>query len=323
MSKRGTAQNYDNDLLDDLVGEVEQEEQGEVHDLVSEETVETDVEELAQTETEGMAQDDDVEQEAEKPAEKTEDTPKRVPLSELMDERGKRQALQAQLEETNSRMGKYDTLWERLEAAEAAKAEEAKPQAPDYEEDPVGNLKHQQEQITEQMAENAKATQEQQQQAQQSQRYQQMQSAVAMSEQTFASENDDYYEAVNHLRGVMRQQMEPMMAAQGITDPTRIGQILQQQEANAAMQWLQSGVNPAEYAYNYAKTVGYQRVDKSVDKSDVSRGTEELDRAEKGLKAAKGSGSGGSKKVTKSFVDDSGLAEFNSAMDEMFGSYGK
>lgn len=321
MAKRGQAQNYDDTLLDEMVGEVEEIVEEEVDEAVeTEEVDELDNEEVAADEGEVDADEGEApagdEVKADSDDDKAEEKQNRVPLSELIEERRKRQELE-------SRLKKYDTLWERLEAIEKAKEEESKPQAPDYDEDPVGHLRHQQEQIAAQVNEVAQTTQQQREQAQQAQQIIQMQAAVTTTEQQFAKQHDDYYDAINHLRTVMRRQAEPMMVAQGITDPAQQAQLLQRQEAQAAMHWLQAGVNPAEYAYNYAKTVGYTPVDKSVDKSGVSRetsGDDEMARAEKGLKAAKGSGSGGSKKVDKGFVDTAEISEFNAAMDEMFGS---
>jgi hypothetical protein len=320
MAKRGTAPTYENnELLDELIKEAITEEEPEevIEDEVKEDI--KDDEEVIEDEIEPSDEaDDKAEEESKDKEDEPEKKKKKVPLAELIKERKARQELEARLKETEGKMGKYDELWARLDEQEKARkaAEEAEP-VPDFDEDPTGNLKHSQEKMKADFENAKKQFQDQNENLQQQQFYQQVGQTVTRSEQTFVKDNDDYYDAVNHLRGVMRSQVEPLLRAKGISDEAQINQYIQQQEAQAAVQLVMAGIDPAEYTYNYAKTVGYTK--KEAEKVDDNKVDDDLDRKQKGLDAAKGGSGGSGKKVTKEFVDGATPAEFDAAMAEMFG----
>lgn len=96
-------------------------------------------------------------------------------------------------------------------------------------------------------------------QAEEQQRQQQQQIAAIVTnvqhhEAAFVKETPDYHDALTHARNVRSQQLK-MMFPQA-TD-AQISQQISMEELSAAAQILQSGGNPAEFVYNYARTLGY------------------------------------------------------------------
>jgi len=81
---------------------------------------------------------------------------------------------------------------------------------------------------------------------------QQLQQLTAADEQRFASEHPDYYDALNHVRGRLREQL--LVAGYG---ENQVDAELAQRELAAAAEVLQRGGRPSEYAYTLAKQHGY------------------------------------------------------------------
>lgn len=282
------------DWVDELVDEVEEEAHAEDDtEQTDEETSPEDEpgEELAATD------DTDEEPEGEKP---DEDRRFKGILSELQAERQKRQELE-------QRMQKYDALWQKLEDQE----KEEKEEVPDFEYDPTANLDARLKQTEE-------LTRQQQAMLQQQQQLQALGQAVQAAETSFVAEHPDYYDALNTVREVERKKLEPFAQAQGWTD-AQINQYLAEQELAAAAQLIQTGVNPAEYAYRVAQTYGYQP-QKEDDAKGGKKGDieDKLDRMEKGLKMSRTPSAG--EKLTKDKVDSMSLHEFEEAMAESFGT---
>lgn len=141
-------------------------------------------------------------------------------------------------------------------------------------------------------------------QAEEQQRQQQQQIAaivtnVQQHEAAFVKETPDYHDALTHARNVRSQQLK-MMFPQA-TD-AQISQQISMEELSAAAQILQSGGNPAEFVYNYARTLGYapKPKGKQPDKS-----------------AARTLGSGGSDAQPEDDDGDDPNSEFLAAQSEL------
>lgn len=321
MSKRGAAREMGDDelaWLDDLTDQteeedhVEEEDHGEADDAGEAAEAETDVGEEEDTGEEAAAEDDkaasgeDVDKGEEKPDEK--DPRFAAILEDLRAERQKRQ-------EAEAKATKYETYWEMQERLqqEQGKTEEKEEELPDFDIDPTAHLKARLDK-TEKSAEQMR--QEQEQVAQ----MQALGQAIKQSETQFIEQHPDYYEALNHVRSVMRKTSEPMAKAQGMSDQ-QLEQMLAQQELAAAAQALQVGQDPAEYAYQVAQAYGYTPKANTKESDAGQQGGDEpkkddLDKMEKGLKMSRGQG--GAPKMSKQQVDNMSLPEFEAAIAEAF-----
>lgn len=319
MAKRGQAREMDaeeqawlDNLVDDTADfEVEGGEEEEHETPPAAETEEQPGEdsggEDAETGEEVAAEADEG---TEKPVKKPDESDPRFKaiLAELQEERTKRQ-------EAETKAIKYETYWEMVERQQQEKAEKAeasKEAIPDFDIDPTANLNARLE-ATE------KAAQEAQMSHQQMAQMQALGQAVKQSEMTFVSQHPDYYDALAHVRDVVRKTNAPMMKAKGMTD-MQIEQMLAQNELAMAAQLLQVGQDPAQYAYEVAKTYGYQPKENVPESDAGQQGPDEdkLDKMEKGLKMSRGQS--GSSKITKQEIDSMSLPEFEAAMAEAFGN---
>lgn len=206
---------------------------------------------------------------AEEPVEEKEE-PKEttVPLGALHEERSKRQELQSRLDETIQKMGKMEALWEQLQNKEAT------PELPDYEEDPAGYLHAQIEQLQAKLNGFEEKSVEQERVQEQQQTEQQLLEKYAASVRTYSQEAPDFNDAYQYLSSTMDQDL----VARGYDDPLERANILQYEEGLMVGRALNSGKNPAEIIYNYAKARGYAQQE--------SQEEDKLERIEKGQQAA-------------------------------------
>ena len=223
--------------------------------------------------------------------------------------------------ETEQKMQKYDTLWEKLEAAQADKEEAERPQAPSYEEDPAGNLNHRLEEQAAQLEQTQQWREEQATQQKSQQEIQSLMGSVQAKEAAFVESNKDYYDAMAYLREMQKQSMAPIAKAKGMSDADVVAH-MGQQELQMAKNLLDVNIDPAQYIYEQALRYGYKanaEGEPSKTGSEGSTHSDQLDTLEKGLKMAKGKGGSGHKKVDKDFVDNSTIPEMDAAFNEVFG----
>lgn len=196
--------------------------------------------------------------EPDKPAEKPrQDT---VPHAALHEAREQNKQLRAKITELEGqpKLTTEDAALLR-ELREARKAQAEKEAEPDFLADPKGYVDTK---VTtalkklEKLEETGKKTEEQQTQQQQAQaRYNQVVTGIAQGEAAFVPTVPDYTEAVTHARTTRQQQLQMLHPE---ATPEQITQHIAFEELTAAQQLLAAGKNPAEFAYNYAKTLGYQ-----------------------------------------------------------------
>jgi hypothetical protein len=191
--------------------------------------------------------------------EPTKEEPKRpetVPLATFLEKTNK---LKADLEARDITLKEFQN---KLAALEAKLPKEQPAPEPDFVEDPKGYVDHKLNETLGKIAEankKAEATgneaKETAAQAAQQVEYQRAMSVIQQTEQAFVAQNPDYYDALNHLRGVRAAQLREFTP--DIT-PEQIQQVIVTEETNLAIQLMRQGRNPAATALNLAKTYGYQ-----------------------------------------------------------------
>ena len=165
-----------------------------------------------------------------------------VPIAALHEERRRRaeaeqsaRALQQQIEEFRRAM----------EQAQA-------PQPPDPNEDPVGALRYQNEQLARQLEEVRQWRAQQDQAAQQQGAYMTLTQRVAAAEQAFRQSAPDYDQATQFMLQAEDRRLQAFYP-----DAAQRAQVLRQEAANMLSQALQQGRDPAQVLYEAARNMGY------------------------------------------------------------------
>jgi uncharacterized protein YoxC len=287
------------DWLDELAEVREQE--GEEYDAGSEHPAETEEEVAAEPEQAEPAEPE--------PAEQT------VPLATMLETRNKLQARIDGLEGNNKDLLEKFTLLSEKIAQREEKA--AQVPEPDYLDDPKAYIDHSKQSLAEklrsveeQVAAANEKTQEASEAITQQQQVQAIQSAAGAMEAKFAEGHEDYWNALAHIREVRSTQLK--MAFPEASD-AQITEHLAGEEFATAAQLIQQNRNPAEYAYEYAKTIGY-----TASTATTSQTTDEDIETKKELAQGLG-GSGEDQGPDVGALADMDMPEFHQAMKEMFG----
>lgn len=302
------------DILDELV--VTEEEEASLQEEASEETSETSTEETTEstesTESEESSEEETVEETEE--ATTTADQ-KMVPLKALQETR-------AELKEVKAKLGTVDELKEQFLTLKATQDKAATPPpatAPDFGEDPFGNVDHRMVDIETQNAEllQDKALREQQavQQTAQNNIVNQIQSA----EVEFVKGAPDYQKAVDYLSAFRTNELKLF----GVTDPAIIRQNIAQDAFQVAAGALQQGRDPAELIYKLAQQYGYKTGEAPTNPADpASDVTNTLADVEKGQAVSttlsKGGDTGG--KVTAEGLLGLEGEDFDKGWKQLFGT---
>lgn len=227
--------------------------------------------------TNSVANDDTVE--PTEPAQQPEKKERFVPYDALHEERERRKEYQREVQELRNSNTKMEQTWQQM----VQRANQPAPQAaPVYEEDPLGALKHQTDQITEALVNQHRylTTQEQavkQQQIQQ-QRLSEFSAQCTRSVEEFKGNTPDYLEAYKHLQNV---RFEEFQTAGYSAEQAK--QLILEDEMAIASKAFQDGVNPAERIYKLASMRGYSKAQAST---DVSKAEQRMSQLEKGMKQA-------------------------------------
>lgn len=302
------AQTRDNEP-DDLAGE---------HPADSEQT-ETDESQASAGAEQTESKDDDAGQ-ADAQERAKQDEQRTVPLATMLEERNrltsKIDLLEQRIAQQNDSLEKLRSLESDLRALKEQR-DQVVEQAPDYLDDPKGYVDHTAKSVAQQLkelgdqtkklSETQELTQKQQQQMAQ---VQQLATAMSTQEQEFAQKNKDYWDALEHYRNVRRQHMKLTFPQ---AQPHQIEQALQAEEFQTGAAVLQQGRNPAEYAYEMAKTLGYTR-QKPEQEAEAN--------AEMAANREKAQGLGSSGRSAGGDIEDlmsKSADEFDQAMKEMFG----
>lgn len=197
---------------------------------------------------------------------------------------------------------------ELLKDLRAQKKAAQEPKDPDFLEDPKGYVDAKAKQTADALKKLDEATTRQTQEREQQQQLNQLLSGVQQHEQAFIKTTPDYTSAIDHIRLVRGNQLQ-MLYPQAT--PQQIQQQITSEEIGAAAQILRAGGNPAEFAYNYAKTMGYQP--KAATPPADANGTPKPDKD-----ALRSMGGGGGAEATGEDEGDT-MPEFASALAERFG----
>lgn len=130
----------------------------------------------------------------------------------------------------------------------------AKPAAPDFAADPKGYVDHKVQDALAQLEGATKPVKEAAEQANATAAETRFQQALQTSEQSFVAQNPEYYDALNHLRGIRASELA--MLNPDLTVP-QIREIIGREELQLAANLMRSGRNPSQIAYEIAKARGW------------------------------------------------------------------
>lgn len=227
-----------------------------------------------------------------------------VPLRALQEEREQAKELKRQIAELQAlpKLSAEDA--ELLKELKAQRAAVAAPKAVDFMEDPKGYVDAIDKKAQDALDKLKKANDSTTQQFTAQQQFQALQAAVTASEQAFVQEVPDYVDALAHVRSVRAQQIQ-LASPEATAD--QISNAIACEEMYAAESILKRGGNPCDFAYKYAKTLGYQKKAPAV---DPKAGMAEA--ADKSAVRTLGAG-GGDAPTDAALDDDDPNSEFKAA----------
>jgi hypothetical protein len=204
---------------------------------------------------------------------------KNVPLAVLREEREKRQEIQNKLEETRRTMAQMEGRFQQLVQGlqQQGQQQQPQPQAPTPDEDPIGLLR----QMAAEREQTRQASAQQQAKAQ-------FEQHVGALEAQYMQANPDYREAAEFLQTRRLADLEAM----GIADPHRRHAALYEETVGLAANAIASGKNPAEVAFNLARTWGFQPKAQRQEQT-VGAAEQKIEAAQRGQAASRSLSSGG------------------------------
>lgn len=195
-------------------------------------------------------------QQAQQQQEQTQQPEQRmVPLEALHEERAERRRLRDEMQQMRAQQ---DALVQRILQSQQQQPAQHAPQIPDFNTDPVGHLRAQNDLLQRQLREvtgylGAQDQQAQQWTQQQAAQHQLMQTLTA-DEQRFRTRAPDYDAAAAFLQNSRAAEYRAL----GMTNPMEIQQALQADIAAMVNIAQRNGTSVAESAYNLAKARGYK-----------------------------------------------------------------
>lgn len=209
---------------------------------------------------------------------------KMVPLSELMQERERRRAIEADLQRTRDEFVRGNARLEQLmeTVGKIAQPPRQAEQAPDINTDPVGFFKWQAERQEREIAELRAFKQQQEQTGQQRAAEDQFITAYRADAAAFRAKSPDFDPAYEHFM----QTVYDMATDAGAT-PQQARQEVLAQEQRLVRTALQNGRSPAEAVYGAAKRWGFQPP------ATAQNGAARMEAIQRGQSAAKTTANGG------------------------------
>lgn len=178
----------------------------------------------------------------------------------MREEREKRQALEREF-------GEFKSALKELRAARQG-SEEEQPQAPSIDEDPIGHFEYQNQQLQASIQETQKALQDRDKADQEARQHHDFMRSVKSSEDQFAEQNPDYWDAADHLRVHRLGQLEAIYPSTPAGDAfaqqrgfqsaehMRLAH-LENEVSHYSATAMQTGQSPAAVFYSLAKQAGY------------------------------------------------------------------
>lgn len=209
-----------------------------------------------------------------------------ISFQALQRERDKRREIQAKLDAQAAMIQRIEGRFQQLHQQQQPQQPPQRP--PTVDEDPIEVLR----QVDHERQQRAAWEQQQSQRGQ-------FESHVAQLEQQYMRQQPDYAEAAAFLQ----QRRSADLEAMGVTSPQQRAQVLYQEAAGMASNAIQAGKNPAEVAYNLARSWGYQpggQQQNGQQQNSPPRGPngqftaeQKLDMAERGQQASRSLSAGG------------------------------
>lgn len=240
---------------------------------------------------------------AEKPeAEKPEAEAKTVPLAALHEERKRRQERDREVADLRQ---KWELGNKRLE--ELAKRFEKQPDpVPDYEQDPVGYIKHTAETNAKTVQELNQRMQEYAAQQQQREQLHAFKSNYEAQANAFKQKQQDFNDAYAHWNAARVERLAEI----GLGEQ-EIMQRAAYEEAELAIRAMQTGANPAELIYKDAQRLGYRA--KTKDNPIVN-----LQKGQKAASPLSSAGGKASKNISLESLSEMSDEEFSKLSDAEF-----
>lgn len=230
------------------------------------------------------------------------DTPEdiqRKHLAALHEARSEAKTLKQQLAEMQQRLS-------ALEKPQQQPPAEQPEQEPDFLADPKGYVDKKVQAALAKLDATEKKTTETAEQIKQREANEAILNATQAAEAQFYSQNQDYPQALQHIRGVRTQQLQQLFPD---ATPDQINNHIAYEERETARMLVSQGRNPAEFAYNIARTLGYAKAAPPADPKPAAR---QIDKD-----AVRTLGSGGGSGTP---TEDPGntMPEFGAALAERF-----
>jgi len=267
-----------------------------------------EVEETEQVETETKTEQ--IEEKTEqKEVEQTQQEQKTVPLAALHEERARRREMKQQMEAMESRL---QQILEKVDRKPEI-------QAPNFEEEPLEAIKHNQEQLAKALEQQNQTLTQQQQSAQQEQFKQQLISQYQNDAARFAQQQPDFNDAYQYMYNSRVNELQ----AYGYTQD-QIASAMQNEELTLAYQAIQNEMSPAEVIYQVAQARGYvqKHVQNWQETEQKSPDEAKLDMIAKGQEASKSLSNSGGKsdaEISLESLADMDDEEFDKMWDKLIG----
>ena len=165
-----------------------------------------------------------------------------VPLAALHEERRKRAEIEAERQQLRAQIEQFQRAMQEAQA----------PQAPDPEQDPLGYLSFQNQQLQARIQQMDEWRAQQERERAQQTEYVTLTQQVAAAEQAYRAKTPDYDQAAQ-----FALQMEDKRLSAFYHDPATRLQVLRQEAAQLMSQLVREGRDPAEGLYQMAKNLGY------------------------------------------------------------------
>lgn len=220
-----------------------------------------------------------------------------VPLAALHEERERRKDLAKRLEENESKTKRMEEAFQKL-----IQNNQPKEEIPSYEDDPLQNLRAEQQKIESKLKQTDEYINRQQLERQHQEAYNQFAVKCTESTSAFLNEKPDYKEAYDYLRLNRYNELQAL----GFNSQQAL-EAINIDEENIALKAYQDNVNPAERIYKLAEYRGYKNSPKESDNKN-NQNKQKLEQIEKGQVLAKSlNGVGGG--ATESTMSLAKLAE--------------
>lgn len=141
-----------------------------------------------------------------------------------------------------------------LKDLKAQRKQAQEPKVPEFLDDPKGYIDAKEKLFQDAVKKLSESDTKRAEAEQQQHQLQQLVTTVSAHESAFVAKTPDYNDALTHMRTVRANQLKLLFPQ---ANDQQIHQQIGREELAGAHQILQSGGNPAEFAYNYARTLGY------------------------------------------------------------------